>query len=138
MKKFTDGYLLQKKFLNILTHDDSNWSDPKYLYRVRFNGDYVCSYDKTKSLKDVLGSNTKAKRVTGYLGLDYKPAVGGLYTNSINGIARITQRYPNLIKSIQTYDQYIFANAFSDYLRQELELKHELEKSMGVPSRLLK
>lgn len=103
-------------YLSKIANDTANWSNPDMFYRIRFYDDKIKTISKVAELKEIFGSNTMAKNIHGYLGGYYYKALGGLYLNNMDGLVRIMIKYPDLVKTIQTYDQYVRAKNLADFM----------------------
>jgi hypothetical protein len=121
LQKFTDEHIKYGHALRMSSHDTLNWSQPDKSFRVRFDRTKLTVHPlladySLNNFNRLFESKTKAKKMHGYLEGDYKLATSGFYTNNLNGIKKIIDRYPNLVEKVQTYEQY----KFSQMLAREL------------------
>lgn len=121
---------MNRSTMHLVSTDTLNWSHPSYSFRVRLEPSQLPDLDladdsadkvlaqmrRTRSFLGLLQSNTKAKRFHGYLEGDYTMATFGFYTNNLNGVKRLYQKYPELFVSVQRYDQYLAASELAKLL----------------------
>lgn len=123
---------MTRSTMHLVSTDTLYWSNPEFSFRVRLDTsklpDPYLSEDATdteklqsqfsrrRSLKQLLKSNTKARRFHGYLEGNYKMASFGFYTNNLEGVKKLYQKYPELFVSVQRYDQYKSALQLANFL----------------------
>jgi hypothetical protein len=115
--KYTKEGFLESFSKPKFSHDTANWShaDKKIRVRLATNDELVNPNDsmnffkgflKERTMESVVGSKTKAKQFHGLLEGDYEIATRGFYTNNLEGLKTLFQRYPEMFESIQTHEQF--------------------------------
>lgn len=132
LQKYLPGTVEKSYLLTKLATDTLNWSKPNYVFRVRLVKEHLTRtivYDIINpDFYSILQSGTKARRFHGYLEGDYELATAGFYTNNARGIARLVKKYPDMIESIQSYDQYTFAEHMANYFYKKGNEKPDHKK----------
>ena len=128
MQKYTERTIETGRLLTKMATDTLNWSNHNYAFRVRMKRDYLFNpipYRHKEGFGEMIKSKSTAKVFHGYLEGDYKLATSGFYTNNARGIGRLVKRYPEIIDSVQTHDQYMFAVQLSNFLYDAGRNSHE-------------
>lgn len=128
------AYTLFNAF-GLFATDTLHWSHPEYSFRVRLDVEKLpdpalndsstdmervqSQFNRRKSFTELLKSKTKAHKFHGYLEGDYTLATFGFYTNNLEGVRKLYQRYPELFSSIQRVDQYNESRKLAEFMQEE-------------------